>query len=60
MAGQSAEIGNDLYSREKIGISILPLGEYISQQVWIAADYTKTKKMIDAIVIYRSVRSALA
>lgn len=60
MARQSAEIGNDLYSREKIGISALPLGEYISQQVWIAADHTKTKKMIDAIVIYRNVKSALA
>lgn len=60
MAGQSAEIRNDLYSRGKIGILVLPLGEYISQQVWIAADHTKMKNMIDAIVIYRTVKSALA
>lgn len=31
-------------SREKITISVLPLGEYIGQQTWITADDTMTIK----------------
>lgn len=57
--GWSAKIG--FRSREKIAISVLPLDEYIGQQIWITAeDTTITKDDKAAIVIYRNLQSAAA
>lgn len=55
--GGSAEI--EFRSQEKIAISVLPLDEYIGQQIWITAeDTTMTKDDKAAIVIYRNLQSA--